>query len=320
MVRAIPVKGIKDKPRSFFDKLGDHAKALGSQRPRLPDLGDGDTVKGPIQKSLKPEELAALAEMGAKDGDVIFFLCDEAEKAAKMGGDIRVKLGRDLELDRQERLPLLLDRGLPDVREGPRDRRDRLRQPVLDASGRHGRAAQQEPARHPRVPVRRGLQLHRACCWIRNHLPEIYVYKAFEIAGMGPGAVEEILPPAERLPWRVYWRSDRPRSSAWSFYRARQHPRGDRFFPMNQKAQDLDDERALGCPEKQLRELHIKIRGHELQAPVSPGKVVGVLEMRRNRRLTNDDFRILCWKEPPDSAVHNDEEKICHLIELNAAP
>ncbi|MDD4017325.1 MAG: aspartate--tRNA ligase, partial [Kiritimatiellae bacterium] len=71
VVRAIPVKGIKDKPRSFFDKLVEHAKGLGSKGLAYL-VWDGGTVKGPIQKFLKPEELSALAQMGnAKDGDVI---------------------------------------------------------------------------------------------------------------------------------------------------------------------------------------------------------------------------------------------------------
>ncbi|NLF99558.1 MAG: aspartate--tRNA ligase, partial [Lentisphaerae bacterium] len=97
-VRAIPVKGIKDKPRSFFDKLVEHAKTLGSKGLAYL-IWDGDAVKGPIQKFLTPDELSELARMGrAQDGDVLFFLCDEPDKAAKMGGDIRSKLGRDLDL------------------------------------------------------------------------------------------------------------------------------------------------------------------------------------------------------------------------------
>ena len=97
-VRAIPVKGIKDKPRSFFDKLVEYAKSLGSKGLAYL-VWDGDVVKGPIQKFLTPEELATLAQMGgAADGDVIFFVCEEAGKAAKMAGDIRLKLGRDLDI------------------------------------------------------------------------------------------------------------------------------------------------------------------------------------------------------------------------------
>ena len=97
-VRAIPVKGIKDKPRSFFDKLVEYAKTLGSKGLAYL-IWDGDAVKGPIQKFLTPDELAELARMGGmQDGDVLFFLCDEPDKAARMGGDIRNKLGHDLDL------------------------------------------------------------------------------------------------------------------------------------------------------------------------------------------------------------------------------
>ena len=44
VVRAIPVKGIKDKPRSFFDKLLEHAKTLGSKGLAYL-IWDGDIVK-----------------------------------------------------------------------------------------------------------------------------------------------------------------------------------------------------------------------------------------------------------------------------------
>jgi len=100
---------------------------------------------------------------------------------------------------------------------------------------------------------------------IRNHLPEI-MYKAFEIAGYGKEVVEDkfscllnafrygapphggIAPGVDRMVMLLAGEDNIREVIA---------------FPMNQKAQDLMMNAPSQVTEKQLRELHIKIRGHE---------------------------------------------------------
>jgi aspartyl-tRNA synthetase len=107
---------------------------------------------------------------------------------------------------------------------------------------------------------------------IRNHLPEI-MYKAFELAGYGPEVVEDkfscllnafkygapphggIAPGVDRMVMLLAGEDNIREVIA---------------FPMNQKAQDLMMNAPSDVSEKQLRELHIKIRGKELLNPVAP--------------------------------------------------
>ena len=264
VVRAIPVKGIKDKPRSFFDKLGEHAKALGSKGLAYL-IWDGDAVKGPIQKFLKPDELAALAEMGrAQDGDVIFFLCDEAEKAAKMGGDIRGKLGRDLELIDKNVFKFCWIVDFPMFEKDPETGATGFsHNPFSMPQGGMDALLNKDPLdilAYQYDVVCNGIELSSGA--IRNHLPEI-MYKAFEIAGYGPEVVEQkfscllnafkygapphggIAPGVDRMVMLLAGEDNIREVIA---------------FPMHQKAQDLMMNAPSDVTEKQLRELHIKLR------------------------------------------------------------
>lgn len=96
VVRAIPAPNSADKPRSWFDKLGDYAvKELG-----LGGLGYivfEDEAKGPVAKKLDTDRISKLREIAGDDSS-LFFVCDKEEVAAKAAGKIRTKLGEDLEL------------------------------------------------------------------------------------------------------------------------------------------------------------------------------------------------------------------------------
>lgn len=266
-VRAIPVKGIKDKPRSFFDKLVEHAKTLGSKGLAYL-IWDGDAVKGPIQKFLTPDELKALARMGhAQDGDVIFFLCDEPDKAAKMGGDIRSKLGRDLNLIDKEVFRFCWIVDFPMFEKDPETGEIGFsHNPFSMPQGGMDALLNKHPLdilAFQYDVVCNGIELSSGA--IRNHQPEI-MYKAFEIAGYGPSVVEEkfscllnafkfgapphggIAPGVDRMVMLLA---------------GEENIREVIAFPMNQKAQDLMMNAPSEVSEKQLRELHIKVRGHD---------------------------------------------------------
>ncbi|MDR2685199.1 MAG: aspartate--tRNA ligase [Rickettsiales bacterium] len=99
VVRAIPAPNTADKPRSFFDKMGEFAtKELGLGGLGYIVYAPGE-AKGPVAKKLTAEQVAAIkTAAGAKDGDTIFFVCDKKYEAAKAAGKIRIKLGEDLGL------------------------------------------------------------------------------------------------------------------------------------------------------------------------------------------------------------------------------
>lgn len=271
VVRAIPVKAIKDKPRSFFDKLVEHAKSLGSKGLAYL-VWDGDTIKGPIQKFLTPDELTTLAAMGkVEDGDVIFFVCEEADKAAKIAGDIRSKLGRDLELIDKTVFKFCWIIDFPMFEKDPETGAIIFsHNPFSMPQGGMDALTTKHPLdilAYQYDVVCNGIELSSGA--IRNHLPEI-MYKAFEIAGYGPEVVEQkfgcllnafkfgapphggIAPGVDRMVMLLAGEDNIREVIA---------------FPMNQKAQDLMMNAPSDVTEKQLRELHIKIRGKDVLVP-----------------------------------------------------
>jgi len=269
VVRAIPVKGIKDKPRSFFDKLVEHAKSLGSKGLAYL-VWDGDTVKGPIQKFLTPAELATLAQMGGMtDGDVLFFVCEEKDKAAKIAGDLRIKLGRDLELIDPNVFKFCWIVDFPMFETDPETGAVCFsHNPFSMPQGGMDSLLNKDPLdilAFQYDVVCNGIELSSGA--IRNHRPDI-MYKAFEIAGYGPEVVEQkfgcllnafkfgapphggIAPGVDRMVMLLAGEDNIREVIA---------------FPMNQKAQDLMMNAPSDVTEKQLRELHIKIRGKDVE-------------------------------------------------------
>ena len=98
IVRAIPANNIKDKPRSFFDKMVEFAISEGARGLGYIIFENGE-AKGPVAKFLDATRLNKLKELGnLKDGDAVFFSCGAELDAAKMAGKVRIKLGQDLEL------------------------------------------------------------------------------------------------------------------------------------------------------------------------------------------------------------------------------
>ena len=89
VVRAIGVPNVADQPRSYYDKLNSWAQGEGA-----PGLGyvlfkDGEGA-GPIAKFIPAAAQDALREAaGLKDGDAIFFVCNQEKQAAKFAGKAR---------------------------------------------------------------------------------------------------------------------------------------------------------------------------------------------------------------------------------------
>jgi aspartyl-tRNA synthetase len=262
-VRAIPAKSISGKPRSFFDKLEEYAKTLGSK-----GLGyiiwESQGVKGPIAKFLSPDELGALSNRcGMKAGDVLFFVADTVKNANRISGEIRLKLGRDLELVEKNAFRFCW------VVDFPMFELDEESQSVIFSHNPFSMPQGGLKALNEKDPltvlayqydvVCNGIELGSGA--IRNHQPEI-MYKAFEIAGytredvdskfsglinafrLGAPPHAGIAPGVDRIVMMLAHEENIREIIA---------------FPMNQRAQDLMMNAPNEVSEKQLRELHIKI-------------------------------------------------------------
>ncbi len=102
IVRAIPAPSAATQPRSFFDKLNEWARTEGA-----PGLGyivldeeNGALIgKGPIAKFIPPAAIAEMAKLSkVKAGDALFFAADKEERAAKLAGLARTRIGHELRL------------------------------------------------------------------------------------------------------------------------------------------------------------------------------------------------------------------------------
>ena len=264
VVRAIPAPNSSEKPRSWFDKLGDYAtKELG-----LEGLGYiifADEAKGPVAKKLDAERIAKLHEI-AGDNSSLFFVCDEEEKAAKAAGKLRNKLGEDLGLIKPNEFAFCWVDNFPffepdEERAGaPKFTHNPFSYPLATLEELNTRDPFEIKAAQFDM-VMNGIEICSG--GLRNYNPDI-MKKCFEIAGYPIEAVEKNFsglytsfqygaPPhggcafgIERIISEILGNGDVVREIV--------------AFPANQRGQDL----LMGSPnevtEKQLREVHIKIR------------------------------------------------------------
>lgn len=263
VVRAIPVSDLAAQPRSFFDRMVEYAQSLGAGGLAYL-VWSAEGVKGPPAKFMSPAEIQGVVERtGVRTGDVVFFVCDQAKKANRWAGEIRTKLGRDLDRIEKEayRFCWIVD--------FPMFERDEETGQIVFSHNPFSMPQGGMEALMTRDPltvkafqydvVCNGVELSSGA--IRNHSQEIMV-KAFEIAGYTREDVEQKFP------------------ALFNAFRYGAPPHGgiapgiDRIvmllagesnireviaFPLNQRAQDL----MMGAPspvtERQLRELHIRL-------------------------------------------------------------
>jgi len=267
VVRAIPATGAAAQPRSFFDKLNDWAKgegAAGLGYVIFEADGAGLVGKGPIAKFLPSDVQKSIVDKAAlKAGDAVFFSCDVEEKAAKLAGAARLKIGLDLGLTDLERIELCWIVDFPMFEWNEDDKKvDFSHNPFSMPQGGLEALTSQDPL------TIKAFQYDIACNGyeiasggIRNHRPEAMV-KAFEIAGYGEETVVERFGGM----YRAFQYGAPPHGGMAAgvdriiMLLARvQNLREISLFPMNQRAEDL----LMGAPSeatpKQLRELHIRL-------------------------------------------------------------
>lgn len=263
VVRAVPAPNSADKPRSWFDKLGDYAvKELG-----LGGLGYivfADEAKGPVAKKLDAERIAKLREISG-DNSSLFFICDKEEVTAKAAGKLRNKLGEDLGLIDPKEFRLCWIESFPFFEE--------------DEESPTGLAFTHNPFSYPmatleELKTKDPLSIKAAqfdmvlngaeiCSGgLRNYNPEIML-RCFEITGYD----EEIVKQKFGGMYTAFQYGAPPHGGcAFGLDRLVQimlnepNLREVVIFPTNQRGQDL----MMGSPsevtEKQLREVHIQVR------------------------------------------------------------
>ncbi len=259
VVRAIPAPASADKPRSWFDKLGDYAvKELG-----LGGLGYivfADEAKGPVAKKLDQERIEKLRAI-AGDGATLFFVCDALDAAAKAAGKLRIKLGQDLGLidEKEFRLCWIEEFPFYEVNEET-GAIDFGHNPF---SLPRGELEKDDPLSIKANQFDMVLNGAEICSGgLRNYNPETMV-RAFEIAGYGE---EDVKAKFGGMYAAFQYGAPPHGGCAFGIDRLVQIMLGEDnlravvAFPTNQRGQDL----MLGSPrevtEQQLREVHIQVR------------------------------------------------------------
>ena len=308
VVRAIPAPGAAAQPRSFFDKLNDWAKAEGAAglgyivwKARSEGLSnvdhklllagiesavrdgrvaeaeelrakwfEGIEAVGPIAKFLPAEVQQHIAEKaGVQGGDAVFFACDRPDKAAKLAGAARLKIGHELKLSKTGVFEFcwIVDFPMFEWNEDE-SRIDFSHNPFSMPNYDHDAFVALDPADKETILGIRAFQYDVVCNGselssgaIRNHRPDV-MRKAFAIAGYD----EEVLEQKFGGMYRAFHYGAPPHGGIAPgidrivmLLAAEENLREIVAFPMNQRGEDL----LLGAPSsvtpKQLRELSIKL-------------------------------------------------------------
>ena len=263
-VRGIKVEGIGNKTNSWFNEVVDFASSIGMPGIGYVTLMKDGTFKGPIDKFLTEEERNALIEKAEmKANDVLFFIADKT-RFNSFAGQIRTHLGEKLDLIDKNKFEFCFIVDFPmfeydDEVEHCVFTHNPFSMPQGGMDSLINKLPQDVLAYQYDI-VCNGVELSSGA--VRNHDIEI-MKKAFEIAGY----TKEDLKTKFQSLYTAFKYGAPPHAGM--------APGVDRMimllkdeanireviaFPLNSNAQDV----MMGAPgevtEKQLREVHIKIR------------------------------------------------------------
>ena len=265
IVRGITVSDCAKMPKSFFASMEKFALSIGMKGLGYISVKEDMTYKGPIDKFFTDEQRKEVAQLASlKEGDVLYFISDEKAFVEKYAGQIRTELGKRLELIKDDRFEFCFITDFPmyEINEET-GKVDFTHNPFSMPQGEMEALLTMDPLdikAYQYDIVCNGIELSSGA--VRNHRPDIMV-KAFEIAG--------------------YTEED-VKSKFGALYQAFQYgapphagmaPGVDRVvmllaneesireiipFPLNSNAQNPLFNSPSEVEEKQLREVHIKIR------------------------------------------------------------
>ena len=262
-IKAIIVPEGANQGRKFFDSMNDFAKEeAGAMGLGWVKIDENNEFSGGISKFITEIVKKELENLGAKQGDSIFFIADEFKKAQKIAGLVRIELGKRLDLIEKNiykfcwivDFPMyeLSDEGTIDFNHNPFSMPQGGMDSLINKNPLDILAYQYDL-------VCNGYEMASGA--VRNHNPEIMV-KAFEIAGY----TEQDVKNKFGALYNAFQYGTPPHAGA--------APGLDRMvmliadannireiiaFPKNKKARDV----LMGAPstvsENQLQDVHIKI-------------------------------------------------------------
>lgn len=264
-VRGIRVPGCAQMPKSFYERMEKFALGIGMKGLGYITVKEDMSYKGPIDKFMSEaqrKELARLAELEALD--TLYFISDEKALAEKYAGQIRTELGKRLELIDESRFDFCYITDFPmfEINEETGSV-DFTHNPFSMPQGEMDALLTRNPLdvkAYQYDIVVNGVELSSGA--VRNHRPDVMV-KAFEIAGY----TEEDVKNQFGALYTAFQYGAPPHAGMAPgvdrmvmLLAEEENIREIIAFPLSSNGQDL----LFGAPglvdEKQLREVHIKIR------------------------------------------------------------
>ena len=188
VVKGIRVNNTAEKPRSFFDKLNNWAREEGAAGLGYISFSESQH-KGPIAKNLSDDKKSLL---NLKEGESIFFVCDELKNAQLFSGKVRDKLCFEMNLLEKNSFKFcwIVDFPMYEIDEKT-NKLQFSHNPFSMPQGEMDSLVNKNPLdikAYQYDIVCNGVELSSGA--IRNHKPEI-MYKAFEIAGYTNSELEQ---------------------------------------------------------------------------------------------------------------------------------
>lgn len=262
-VRAIRVD--REMSKGFHAKLLQFAQEIGMGGLGYLEVMEDGSYKGPIDKFIPDALKADLAEQaGLKARDTIFFIADQEERAAYYAGRIRNELGEKLDITEKKAYRFCYVNDFPMYETDPDTREIRFtHNPFSMPQGGLEALNGKDPLdilAYQYDIVCNGVELSSGA--VRNHDVQIMV-KAFALAGYD----EEMLKAKFGALYQAFQYGAPPHAGMapgidrmLMLLRQEENIREVIAYPMNGGAEDL----MCGAPgevtERQLREVHIKVR------------------------------------------------------------
>ncbi len=263
-VKAITTENMEEKPRKFFDNMSKYAiEELEAKGLAWVKVDENSNLTGGISKFIDDERKEKIFEkMNIKPGNAIFFIADECDKAVKIAGDIRIKLGVELDLLEKDCYKFCFIVDFPMYELSDEGKIDFSHNPFSMPQGGLEALETKDPLEicaYQYDAVCNGYEILSGA--VRNHDQEIMI-KAFEIAGY---SVDDVKGKFGAL-YNAFSYGTPPHAGA--------APGIDRIvmllakednireviaFPKNKKARDLLMKAPSKVFDKQLEEVHIKL-------------------------------------------------------------
>ena len=264
MIRVIKTENM-DKSNSWYKQVEEFIKGKGASGLATIKITEDGTFKSSLDKFMTDEIRTELKnEYELKEGDALFILADEFKKCPKLAGALRTYLGEELDLINKDKFEFCIINDFPMYEENEETGAiDFGHNPFSMPKGGLEALNNEDPLNITAIQydfVCNGYEMSSGA--VRNHDIEI-MKKAFDIVGYD----EEVIKNKFRSLYTAFQFGAPPHAGMAPgidriimLLTGEENLREVQIFPPNVSGVDLLMGGPIELEEKQLRELHIKVR------------------------------------------------------------